>query len=390
MAAKAISTAVDSLLLVGLVLRVQHSGGGAMANAAVMVAMAIPALVTMRWAGRTADRHDSRTVVVCALVVQVMGCVALTAPQTRQPGWPLYAACLLFQTGYSFANPVWSALVPAVAGVEGVQRIAGAQMLVGSVAAPIGAAGAGLLVGRWGVQAPPAIAGGLLLVVLVLGVSISTRRRPRGNDAAETTSSASGLGFIWHDRVLAGVLLGTLVTAVVIQGVTVVEVFMAINVLGASTNQYGLTEIAFAIGVALASRIVAHLSKNEQRVKAITAGFAGCALACIAIALTPDWWVYLALLGLLGLANSVANGALGPLFLLRTPDHQRGAVIASLNGMLSAATIIAMCAGGLAGKCLGPRHTFLAGGVLTLPGITLMALLAIPAIHAYQPRHAQQ
>lgn len=386
--AKGVGAAIDSLLLVGLILRVQQGGGDALANGIVMVALAAPALVTMGWAGRLADRYDSRHLICVASVVQIFACALFVAPPTRHPGLALYATCFIFQTGYSIANPVWSALVPRIVDAEGVQRIVGAQVLISSVAAPAGAMAAGFVVARWGIQGPPIIAIVLLALMMACAVGISTRRSGGDSDSPLSVEASSGIRFIWRDRILAAVLVATLMTALVIQGVTVVEVFMAINVLHATPSEYGMTQVAFAVGVALASRVVIRLHTNEWRVRAIAAGFAGCALVCIAISGVRTWGLYLVLLGLLGLANSVANGALGPLFLLCTPDSHRGRVVASLNGLLSAATILAMCIGGVVGKLFGARHMFFAGGIFTLPAVVIIAVFAMPSIRRRTPRHA--
>lgn len=383
LAARGASTALESMLIVGLILRVEASGAGPMANAGLMVAMAAPVVVTMRWAGRLADRADSRRILMSAVAVQVIACVVLVTPLAAAPGWALYGACVLFQVGYSFATPVWMALVPRIVGEDGVQRLAGTQMLVASFASPAGAALAGVLVDSVDTQAVPLVSAAILVVVAVLARAIRTRRQVN-LDEGGGTSSAAGLAFIWGDRVLAGVLVGSMMAILVVQGVNVVEVFLVRNELGASATQYGLTEISFAAGTALASIIVARLATDRHRVSAIAIGFTTCALACIAVSVVGSFYMYLGLAGVLGLANAIGNGALGPLFLLRTTEAHRGRVMAALNGLFSAASILALFLGGLAGSWLGPRATFLAGGVLALPVIAIMGALTIPTAHRSQ------
>ncbi len=216
-----------------------------------------------------------------------------------------------------------------------------------------------------------------LIAVLVLARMIRTRRQ--GGQAGPEAILRGGLGFIWGDRVLAAVLIGTLVVALAVQGVNVVEVYLVRQDLGATATQYGALEVFAAIGTALAALIVGRLTSDRGRAWAIAAGFGGCALALVAISQTPNYLLLAPLVTVLGLSNAVGNGALGPLFLLRTPEAERGQVMASLAGLLSAVSIIALIVGGLVGAWLSPRAIFLTAGLVALPVVLLMATIAIPA-----------
>ncbi len=136
--ARGIALLLDSFLTVALVLRVEASGAGPWANAGLMIALAVPSVALMRWAGRVADRRDSRWVLTVAVAIQIIACLVLATPVAVRPGWVLSAACVVFQTGFTFANPIWMVLVPRIAGEEGVQRLSGNQMLISSVATPWG------------------------------------------------------------------------------------------------------------------------------------------------------------------------------------------------------------------------------------------------------------
>lgn len=375
--ARGVFSLLESMLLVGLILRVEASGAGTLANAGLMIAMAIPAVVTMRWAGRTADRVDSRRILTWAIAVEFIACLVLATGFTLRPGWVMYAACLVFQAGFSFANPVWMILIPKIVGEDRVQKLAGMQMLVTSFASPAGSALAGILVDVAGTRIVPLVVAGLLCVVGVLARVIRTRHQAEAG-AEEQAEKMGGMGVIGHDRILLSVLIGSMVTVLVVQGVNVVEVFLVREDLGVSATLYGLTEVFFAVGTAVASTIVVRLITDKRRVWAITLGFAGCSLVCVAVSQVPNYYVYAGLSTLLGFANAIGNGALGPLFLLRAPESQRGRVMATLNGMFSSASIFALFLGGLAGVWLSPRMTFLAGGLSSLPVIAVMGILAIP------------
>jgi len=376
--ARGIFSMLESLLLVALILRVESSGAGTLANAGLMISMAIPAVVTMRWAGRVADHADSRWILTWAILAEVIACLVLATSVTLDPGWIMYGACVVFQAGYSFANPVWMILIPKIVGETKVQQIAGAQMLITSLATPAGAGIAGVLVDLVGTQIVPVIAAGLLVVVGILARSIRTRHKGEAEIENETRETG-GMASIRRDRVLLPVLIGGMMIGLVVGGVNVVEVFLVREDLGASATLYGLSEVFFAVGTAVASLIVMRLATDLNRTWAITLGFGGIGLVCVAISQVGNFYVYAGLLTLIGLCNAVGSGAVGPLFLLRTPEPLRGRVLATLNGMFSSASIVALFLGGLAGAWLGPRTTFLVAGLLAVPVIAVMGIVSIPA-----------
>src|SRR3954454_16355294 len=75
--ARAVSFLGDEVALVALLLRIHDSGGGPRGVAALLLAAAIPTVVLAPWAGRVADRYDSRRVLVTCGFGQAALCVAL-------------------------------------------------------------------------------------------------------------------------------------------------------------------------------------------------------------------------------------------------------------------------------------------------------------------------
>jgi MFS family permease len=388
LAARGVDALLQDLLVVALVLRVQASGAGPMANAYLMIALSVPAVATMHWAGWVADRVDSRAILTVGIAVQLVACMALAMPWAVNAGWVLYGGCVMFMGGFSFVGPVWMTLVPTIVGDDRVQQMAGAQMMITSLAAPIGGALAGFLVGAIGGQPVPAICAGAFVAVLVLARLIEARRHAGaepGADRERQSERSGGFALIFGDRVLAGVLIGILFMVLVMSGINVVEVYLVRGDLGATPAQYGLTGVFGAVGTFVASFFVARLGTDRCRVWGIVLGFSGCGLVCAVMSQLNSIAMLFAVLTLLGFANSVANGAFGPLFLLRAKDAQRGQVMATLNGLLNAASVIALLVGGVAGVWLGPRLTYLVAGLLMLATMAVMGAVVIPAT---RPEHS--
>ena len=78
---------------------------------------------------------------------------------------------------------------------------------------------------------------------------------------------------------------------------------------------------------------------------------------------------------LLGTFNGGANAAIGPLYVVRPADADRGKVLAAINGVSRGASILALGLGGLVGGWLGARVTFVGGSVCALLVVAALALL---------------
>lgn len=358
------------MLMMVLVLRIHATSAGAWGNAALMISMGLPAVLTIRLAGRVADGRDSREVITLARVVEVAAALALLAHGGL--AWTC-AWAAVFQLGYCFASPVWAALVPRIVGDEQVHWVAGQQMLVTGLLAPLGGAAGAWLVGWRGESSALVVVAVLVLVSGGAGLAIRTRRNAAHEDPAEASFDS-----VWRDPLLSSVLLGSAFMVVVLQGVNVVEVFLARDELDATTTQYGLGEIAGAVGSLAAGLLVGRLATQSARLWAVLFGFAGAGGVCVAMGRAPGYLVYLALVVLVGFCVGVANGALGPLVLLRTPEAHRGRVMAALAGLMSAAGILALVFGGLVGGWLGPRNTFVVSGAAGMVVMAVTALVALP------------
>ncbi len=369
-AARALMMGALSVVTVSVLLRVHDAGHGPWSTSAVFIVLALPSVLGMTVAGNLADRIDSRVLLASALSAQAIGTLALGSRAGL--AWTL-AWLAVFETGFVLASPVWTALVPRIVGDEGVQRVAGAQMVASSIAQPLGAAAAGLLVDRIGHLHTPWAATTLTLVVLVVALSLRTRRGGRAEGARDAAGNG-GLGHIRRDPVLLALLTGTVVLVFAVQGVNVVEVFLVRDALHASASQYGLGELGFGLGSIVAGVLIGRVATDAGRVRTVVLGFALAGVVCVAIGLAPGFWVYWTLLSVLGLVNAAANGCLGPLVVLRTPDRLRGRVVAVLSGVVSAASVVSLLAGGLVGSWLGPRLTFIAAGVLGTAAALAMGL----------------
>jgi len=357
--------------MIALILRVHGQGGGTTGIALLMIAFALPTVLAMGVAGHVADRFDSRAVLVVSTAVQMLACAGLASFENR---WSTYSFVVLLQCGQAVAHPTWGALTPRIVGDEDMGRVLALQQSLLAVTGVLGAALAGVLVGTHGTSAALWVDCGTFGVVLLAAGLVRTRRGGRHEvcepDAA--TSSGSRLGtfdgvrVLRQDRLIWLICGWTIPFIIVVEGVNVVEVFLIRDDLGASATTFGLLEAFFGAGAVAGSWGAGRLATDTARVRCALVGLAGTALSIGLAGLAPTIAVLAVCLVLLGAFEGGANAAIGPLYVLRPADADRGKVLAAVSGVSRAGSILALGLGGLVGGWLGPRPTFVAGAACAL------------------------
>jgi MFS family permease len=365
--ARTLSLAGDALAMIALILRVHGQGGGTAGVALLMVAFALPTVLAMGAAGHIADRFDSRPVLLISTVVQMLACAGLASFENR---WSTYAFVVLLQCGQAVANPTWNALTPRIVGDEDMGRVLALQQSLLAVTGILGAAMAGVLVGTHGTSTALWVDFATFGAVLVAAGLVRTRRGGRHTservDAPVPTGrprTFDGLRILKRDRLIWLIFGWTIPFIIVLEGVNVVEVFLIRDDLGASATTFGVLQAFFGVGAVAGSWAAGRLATDVGRVRGVLLGLAGTALSIGVAGLAPTVAVLMVCLVLLGIFNGGANAAIGPLYVLRPPEADRGKVLAAINGVSRAGSIIALGLGGLVGGWLGPRVTFVGGAV---------------------------
>lgn len=372
-----ISLVGDALAMIALILRVDDQGGGTTGVALLMIAFALPSVLAMGVAGHIADRFDSRPVLLVSTTVQVLACAGLASLSNR---WGTYAFVLLLQCGQAVANPTWVALTPRIVGEADTGRVMALQQSLRAATGIIGAALAGVLVGTRGASTALWVDAATFGAVLLAAGLVRTRRGGShgtlnrcAGPPAPGQRMFDGLRILKRDRLIWLIFSWTIPFIIVLEGVNVVEVFLARDELGASAATYGLLEAFFGAGAVAGSWAAGRLTTDASRVRRVLIGLAGTALSIGLAGVAPTVAMLAVCLVLVGAFNGGANAAIGPLYVLRPAEADRGKVLASINGVSRAGSILALGLGGVVGSWLGPRVTFVGGGVLALLVVAALA-----------------
>jgi MFS family permease len=359
LSAQAASAFGDELAVIVLILRVYSDGRGPWSITGLLVCSALPLAVLARRAGRLVDAMPFRTLALASAGWQAACCAALAF---ATPLWSTYLLVLLLQTGQVVAGPAWQALLPALAEPDELGRVVSASQATARLAAVAAPAAAGVAVGTIG-SAPPLLVDAATFALLGgAALMIRTRRQlvrvDADGDGQQTAFSLRADSILWP--LVVGVC-----ALVLVGGVTnVVEVFLVRGNLRASSTAFGL--LAGLVAAALVAGAVAAGRSASDAGRALRAAAAALVLALALVfgGLAPTVWVFALPWAILGVANGVLNADVSTLVLHRTPESYRGRVLARVNAMVRSSEITALALGGAAGSLLGPRTTFVVGGVL--------------------------
>ncbi|WP_462418238.1 MFS transporter [Kytococcus sp. Marseille-QA3725] len=392
-------TASSRMLMVVLMLWVQSAGLGSYAMAAVMLAVALPALFFMGTAGEVADQYDSRRTLTVGVLVQTLGALGVAAAVAWSPRAlvvPLVVVlAFVFQTGVTFNAPVWEALVPRIVGDGRVGAVASWQQGVTSIAGPLGAAVGGVIVGWISSTAALLLTAALAALVMVPSLLVATRRGGPGDEllrgareeARRQAAESSAWSRFWRrtpfgqvSRSVAAVRSVPAAAAVVLvmfcfmifQGASnVIEVFLVRGPLEATEAQYGMSEAFAAVGGVFGAWVTARIVAPSQRVWSLVAGLVIGGLALLGIAVAPHFWFYVAGQVALGVMQALVVASAITVVVTSTPDKRRGAVMAAFSGLLKLGTVCALSLGAVIGGVVDPRLAFLLLGAASLLAIVL-------------------
>jgi MFS family permease len=402
--ARALSVLGDEMALVALLLAVHDSGGGPRGISLLLASAAVPTVLLAPWAGRLADRWDSRVLTVTSALSQALACAVLAlaiSGEVPAHPWLLYLLVALLHAGQAVANPTWGALVPRIVGDAETGRAIGATQALTTVAAVAGPALGGVLTGLGGARLPLLADTVTFGALAVAGLVVRTRRGERvgarraaaaatlgagGHVAPQGASAApeppkpralDGLRTVRRDAVLWPLFSGLMAFVVVGEATNVVEVFLVRDELHGSATSYGLIGMVAAAGIAVGSVLGGRDASTERRLGwiVLSAGvMAGC---LVAAGLAPSLLVVGGSWALLGVANGALNTSTSTLLITRVPESSRGQVLAALMGASRAFSIGALALGGLAAAVIGARGTFVISGALALVVTLILAVRAL-------------
>ena len=358
--------------------------GSSLAVGAVGLADALPAIALGLLAGSVVDAHDRRMLVLVASSAQLLVSVGFAAQAFAGADqvWLLYALVAVQSMARSVNAPARRTFMPRLLPAAQLPAGAALTMLVMHASMVVGPSLAGLV----------AATGGLKLCFLIdavsfLGALYGVYRlppmRPHGAPARPGPRAVlDGLRFLRGNRVLAGALIADLNATVLAMPIAL---FPAINAerFGGSPRTLGLLTTAIAIGGIVGSGLSGPVGRLRYQGRGILVAGAVWGASLAGFGMVDGLAASLTLLAVAGLADVSSVVLRTTVIQLATPDAYRGRIAATEYVVGAACPELGNFRAGAVASLTSPATSALAGGLASVVGAGVIAML-VPALTRYR------
>jgi len=339
----------------------------------------LPMLVLTFVAGQVADLFDRRAIgLVCQLIEAVtMVFVAIGVWQGWLPVWGVFVAVAAMGCCAAFERPTMAALLPSIVPASQLTQAVATSTSVMQTALIVGPALGGVLYG-FGDVVPFAAA-----AVAFLGASFNVIRIVHPGEAPKRQpvtfeSVFAGVAFIWSKPLMLGAISLDMF-AVLLGGATALLPVYARDILDAGPWALGLLRTSPAIGAVVMSLYLARFPlKHGVGIKMLWAvGIFG--VATVVFAYSTNIALSIAMLLILGAADTISVVVRSSLVQLMTPEHMRGRVNAVNSLFIGTSNQLGEFRAGITAGIMSPVMAVAVGGIGTIAVVLLWARL-FPAL----------
>ncbi len=350
----------------------------------VMLAFGLSSIIAIPYGGMLADRFSKRSVLVLAGSIQTLTPIVLgvTVATDTDAYWMLLAASVAQGAVISILAPARLAFIADVVGRETITNAIFLSMSTAQVARVVGPAAAGALIGGtlFGLAGVFFAAGvlGAMSLALLAGLPAGRPANPSGRGAI--SDIADGLRFVRARPDIMHLLVVSF--CVVLLGFPYMAFLpvVAEQIHGTGSTGFGLLNAASAAGALLGSVSLANVERTRLRPwQTRSAVLFGVTLTVFAV--TPNFYVALAIMGLVGAGSSVFQALNNSMAITLAPVEFHGRVQSLLMLSFSGFAVAALPIG-IVADMVGIQATLAGLGVLVLV-VVVLARLTEP--HTQEP-----
>ena len=343
----------------------------------ILLSMLLPNLLMAPFAGQIADRFPSRRVIPLALFAMSMS--ALSLALIPEVWWAPFA---LFTTATfgTMVGAAMSATVGFVSRPEDMTRVTGIQQTYVSMGSLAGPAAGGLLVGTTGFFWPFVIDAATFLVLASIFLLTGLNRPPMSHSEGEKPRALDGFRFLFAHPLLRSIMVILMVVILALGVISVGEVFLVVDELGADAITYGLIGALFAAGSLISAITLQALKiKQEHQRIGLLISLGITVTSFTILSQAQDIWLAALVYFLAGFGNAGINiFAIGQVQRL-AKEEVRGRIMAAVQGSVTAGNLASLGFGGILIGIFGVREVFLAGGIFALVALVVFGPQVIRA-----------
>jgi len=348
----------------------------------VGLAQFLPMFALALLAGETADRYDRRKILLCCAGLQIICAALFTFLALQHPPSleALFVVAGLFGIARAFSMPASTSLAP---------MLVPAEILPKAIAWNTLAVQTGMVLGPWlgGVLCAfspvwaNAAAGLMYVVAATTGIGLlllPIDARPKHKGDPRLTMIRDGLKYLWTSKIVLGAISLDLF-AVLLGGVTALLPVYARDILVIGPGGFGLLRSGAALGGGLVTLVLSVRPIRRHAGKWMLLAVMVYGVATILFAVSRHLWLSMAMLVVLGGADSISVFVRQSLVQIVTPNHMRGRVAAVAGLFISASNEMGEFESGTAARFLGPVGSALFGGLGSI-AVTLLWAKLFPAL----------
>lgn len=330
--------------------------GSAVAFANVVLAATLPAVLFLPLAGGLADRISHRVIIVCcdvSLAVLLLGVMALLWYERLEPLHLYVFNCLASIVG-AFRKPAYQAAVSTIVAPDKFTRASGLVSISKNASALVAPLLAGAIMAKAGLVTILAVdlltfCSGTLLVIKAFSharvASVHHDSAAKGSVFGGALGNvAAALRFFAAERLMAGLLVYTMMRGAVLALATLMMTPLLLSTLGSQTLGMAYTWAALG-GLAGAGLLIS--MGNPRRLMALVAVadllLAGCV---VALGVVSHAVAYCALAFVAITMASIADASVNSLWMRRIPAGSRASVFALISMLTIAGTSLSVIVGG--------------------------------------------
>lgn len=333
-------------------------------------------------AGETADRYDRRKILLACAGLQ-MACSIAFVITTVAPQPSLLVLFLIagfYGVSRAFSSPAMMSLAPTLVPAHVLPRAIPWNTL---------SVQGGMVLGPWlgGLlcAVSPAlayeVAGVLYFISALFGVYLLLQpinARGQKPEASRLTMIREGLDYLWANKIVLGAISLDLF-AVFLGGATALLPVYARDILNIGADGFGLLRSGPAVGAAIVTVILSFRPIKRHTGPWMLSCVIVFGIATILFGVSRNVTFSVAMLAVLGAADSISVYVRQSLVQILTPNRMRGRVSAVSGLFISASNELGEFESGVAARLLGPVGSVIFGGVGSIV-VTLLWAKIFPAL----------
>lgn len=335
----------------------------------ILLAMLVPNVLMAPFSGQIADKFPSRRVVPLALSAMAVSTLSIALMPLA---W--WAPIALFTTA-TFGTLVGAssaATVGSVSNPEDMTRVTGIQQTYVSLGSLLGPAAGGILVGTTGYFWPFVIDAASFVILTIVFLALGLNRLPTEHLEEDKPRALDGFRFLRDEPLLRAIVLLLLVVIVALGVISVGEVFLVVDELGASEIIYGFIGALFAAGSLLGALTLQLVRVPDEKQPLGLVLSIGLMVVSLSVLSQIQHWGYATVIYFLaGLGSAGVNVFAVGQIQRRAKESIRGRIMAAVQGSVTAGNALSLGLGGILIGIFGVREVFLAGGITALLALVI-------------------